>query len=519
MLVVLDGFGYRKERSGNAIAQAKMPFWNALCSTHRSSLLKASGPDVGLLPGYVGNSEVGHLTLGAGRVVPSILALFNKALDDKTFFQNKMLTEKFLSLKASGKALHLMGLLSDAGVHSHTYHLQGLLQLAHQLGLEKVYIHAFLDGRDTPPFSAKKYLSWLEDFCHQLGCGTIASIHGRFYAMDRDNNWDRIQKSYDLLCGMQHLTEKKVSWQEAVDKAYHSGMSDEFMLPELLNPDGVIQPGDGIVFFNVRPDRAQQLTESFINPLFKHFKNRYNTGNQQLAFFVTTTRYKKNFAAFNNDILFQNITVKNTLLDEIAQQNTQPPPIFITAETEKFAHVTYFFRGMEETQLPHENRVIIPSIKAKDYVQHPEMSAPLITSTLIHSLRSNPAYFYLVNYANADMVGHSGNFAATVKACEILDQQLALLYHEVIERLDGLLVITADHGNAEEKIDEFGSPLTAHTTNPVPFVLVTKKKNRSNLAKQPFEQEPVFGLAHVAPTILKFMNLTVPLSMEQKTIF
>lgn len=520
MLVILDGFGYRPDRSGNAIAQAKMPAWKALCTNHRSILLKASGADVGLLPGYIGNSEVGHLTLGAGRIIPSVLRLFHEAIDNKSFFESKILLERFLALKASGKALHLMGLVSDAGVHSHTYHLEALVQLAHQIGLKKVFIHAFLDGRDTPPFSAKTYLSKLGSYCEQWHCGTIASIHGRFYAMDRDNNWDRTQKSYDLLCGPPQPPGTATTWQEALDKAYQKGISDEFVLPQLLVPDATIKQGDGVVFFNVRPDRALQLTESFINPSFKYFKNWCNTGNQQLAFFITPTQYAKDFAAFNNDVLFKDISVDHTLLDEITQQ-LQPlaPPVFITAESEKRAHVTYFFRGMREIQLPNERRVIIPSIKTKDYVHHPEMSAPLITSTLIHSLRSNPAYFYLVNYANADMVGHSGNFIATVKACEILDQQLALLYHEVVERLNGLLVITADHGNAEEKIDAQGNPLTAHTANPVPFVLAGKKMILNSATKQPFGHEPVYGLANVAPTMLKFMNLTIPSIMEQKTIF
>lgn len=513
MLVILDGFGYRSARDGNAIANAKMPFWSYLCGQYPSALLKASGQEVGLLPGFIGNSEVGHLTLGAGRVIPSVLKRFHDAIANKSIFGNKTLIENFKKLKTSGKALHLIGLLSDAGVHSHEDHLFALLKMAKDQGLDTIFIHAFLDGRDTPPKSASIYLQRLEDLCITLGTGTIASIQGRFYAMDRDHNWDRTQTSYQALCGK--ITPlAPISWQEALKKSYQNNITDEFVVPTILDPQGFIQSGDGVIFFNFRPDRAQQLTQAFINPDFGHFANKLNTGDS-LAFFITTTRYNQNF---KNPILFERETVAHTLLDEIAMQKQQAP-VYIIAETEKYAHVTYFFRGMEDKQLASETRVLIPSIKTKNYIQHPEMSAPSITQSLIHSLRSKPAFFYLVNYANADMVGHSGNFAATIKACEILDQQLALLYHEVVDRLDGTLIITADHGNAEEKIDPAGNPLTAHTTNPVPFLIASKKKYKKIKTTKAFCQEPILGLAHGAPTILKVMGLSIPKAMEQETIF
>lgn len=517
MLIVLDGFGHSKKNEGNAIASSHMPFWHYLCANYPSALLHASGPDVGLLPGFVGNSEVGHMTLGSGRVTPSVLKRFHEEIDSGSFFKNKILTEKIISLKESGGALHLMGLLSDAGVHSHEYHLQAIIKLAHILGLSRVFIHVFLDGRDTLPTSAKLYLQRLDDYCSAWQCGSIATIQGRFYSMDRDNNWQRTQRAYQALIG--YLVPQAATWQIALEQAYHTGTTDEFVPPYLINPDGIIRPGDGVVFFNFRPDRARQLTQAFIDPNFTHFENMLNTGNGRLAFFVTTTRYSQDFALFNNQILFKQDPITHTLLDQIALQSSNPPPTYIIAETEKYAHVTYFFRGLDDKQLPSEMRVLIPSLKEKNYINHPEMSGPAITNALIRSLRTNPAFFYLVNYASPDMVGHSGNFKATVKACEIIDQQLALLYHEVVQRLNGTLIITADHGNAEEKIDAQGNQLTAHTSNPVPFIVIRKKSATKAHKPLILPEEPHFGLANAAPTILKLMGLPIPPEMEQETIF
>ncbi len=519
MLVILDGFGYRAARNGNAIAHAKMPFWNFLCTNYPTALLNASGDAVGLLDGYMGNSEVGHLTIGAGRVIPSPLKKFHDAIDNGSFFNNKTLIEKLTKLKHTNASLHLMGLVSDGGVHSHEYHLQALIKLAHQIGITKVFIHAFLDGRDTPPTSAATYLDRLEKLCTSLDCGTIASIHGRFYAMDRDKNWERTKTSYDLLCGINTPAIRYTSWRDALSDAYKNNTTDEFVTPQLLTPDGIIKPGDGVIFFNFRPDRARQLTETFINQSFQHFANPRNTGNKSLLFFITATRYQKEFDRYNNDIIFEQDTIDHTLLDEIAEQTKHDPKrVFLIAETEKYAHVTYFFRGMKDIQLPQENRILIPSIKARSYAATPEMAAPIITETLIESLQKNPAFFYLINYANADMVGHSGDFAATIKACEILDQQLAALYHKVVEQLDGTLIITADHGNAEEKIDEHGNPRTAHTCNPVPFIVVHGRKEHTVGPLKPFQEPALLGLAHIAPTLLTIMGLKIPQEMEKKMI-
>ncbi len=505
MLVILDGFGHRNEKKGNAIALANMPFWHSLHSQYPSTQLSAAGSDVGLLDGFMGNSEVGHLTLGAGRIIPSPLKKIHDAINNGSLAHNTVLLERLAQLKKSGGVLHFMGLLSDAGVHSHQDHLHALLKIACDNGIASIFIHPFLDGRDTPPRSAATYLEQLQTECARLGRGAIASIQGRFYAMDRDNNLDRTQKSYDVLYGLISQN-SPTTWPEALAAAYSNNIDDEFVPPTLINPQGVIKPGDGVIFFNFRPDRARQLTQAFIG----------QNNNKPLAFFITAARYDQQFT---NDFLFEETQVEQTLLDEIARQTSTPPPVFIVAETEKYAHVTYFFRGMREIQLPQEQRTLAPSIKAKNYIEHPEMSAPTITSTLIRSLRSKPAYFYLVNYANADMVGHSGNLAATIKACECLDQQLALLYHEVVERLEGTLIITADHGNAEEKIDEQGNPLTAHTANSVPFVVASKKSRKKGGNASTFDKKPTQGLAHVAPTILALMGLTIPSVMEQKTIF
>lgn len=518
MLIILDGFGYRINKQGNAVAHAQMPFFNSLSTQYPFQCLHASGPYVGLLPGYMGNSEVGHLTIGAGRVVPSPLKRVHDAIKDGSFMRNKILLDRFSELGKTGKPLHLVGLLSDAGVHSHEQHFQVVLALAKKAGIAKVYIHAILDGRDVAPTSAATYLDRLESYCADLGCGVIASISGRFYAMDRDANWQRTRVAYDVLCGSGRRQDgQDVPWRVALALSYVNQVTDEFVSPQLLQADGFIKPGDGVFFINFRPDRARQLTEAFINPAFEHFANPINTGNGSLSFFMTMMRYKDSFAQFNNDILFDPILIEHTLLDEVAAQLRAPEPeTFLIAETEKYAHVTYFFHGMRERQAAHETRVMIPSLKVKDYTQHPEMSATYITSALIHSLRSQPACLYVVNYANADMVGHSGDFLATVKACEVIDQQFAILYHEVVERLGGCLVITADHGNAEEKVSADGKPLTAHTTNPVPFVVVSSRYQHKVTAVAPME--PVFGLAHVAPTVLHIMGLSIPSVMEQQIL-
>ena len=503
MLLILDGFGYRKEKGGNAIVAANMPNWQNLVKNYPNLLLKASGKAVGLLEGYMGNSEVGHTCMGSGRIVKTVLVKFHEAIENKTFFKNKLLIKNFEILKKESKSLHLMGLLSDAGVHSHQSHLYALIHLAKQVGLQKVFIHAFLDGRDTPAKSASIFLEKLENLCEKLNCGKIATLSGRFYAMDRDNNWDRTQVCYNILTKKQNNPEQ--TWQQVLQNSYKNNITDEFLEPIQLIKNGTIQKNDGVFFFNFRLDRARQLTESFINPEFNHFPvKNLNPTNNTLSFFITTTRYKKEFQKFSNDILFKKEKIKHTLLDKISEQTNKK--VFVIAETEKYAHVTYFFRGVVEKRLPNEKYTLIPSIKVKNYVDHPEMSAKKITDEILQSLQTDPAYFYLVNYANPDMVGHSGNFDATIKACECVDKQLGKLYKQIIEKMNGTIFITGDHGNAEET-------KTSHTQNPVVFMVVNK--NLKHPKENVEYEKPEFGLSNIAPTILKYLGLKVPEEMDK----
>jgi len=518
MLIILDGFGYRKETAGNATAAANMPNYKKWLTMYPNKLISASGKKVGLLPGFIGNSEVGHTCMGSGQCVKTVLAHFHDAIQDRSFFKNKTLIKNFEKLKKENKCLHLMGLVSDGGVHSHEENLYAIIELAQNVGIKDVYIHAFLDGRDVAQKSAELYLKKLEQTCDKFACSRIASLHGRFYAMDRDNNWNRIQKTYDVLCKNSATDEAQdLNWREVLQDSYSQNITDEFVQPTRILKNGYIKPGDGVLFFNFRPDRARLLAQIFIDPEFNKFKTEdLNSTTGTLAFFITTTRYKKEFANFNNEILFEKEKIEHTLLDEISEQTKKP--VFVIAETEKYAHVTYFFRGMTEKQLPNETYKLIPSIKVKTYVDNPEMSAQKITEEVLKSLQTDPAYFYLMNYANPDMVGHSGDFDATVKACEFLDIQLEKLYDQVVEKQNGTIFITADHGNAEEMVDEkTGKPRTAHTNNPVVFLMINKSLQHE--PKDVQYLQPTTGVANIASTILKHLGLDVPNQMEQETIF
>jgi 2,3-bisphosphoglycerate-independent phosphoglycerate mutase len=499
MLVILDGFGYTANTTGNSIAKANMPEWTKILENHPNTLLHASGKYVGLPDGYIGNSEVGHTCIGAGRIIKTNFETLNELIKDESFFLNEKLLKLFATLKQNNKPLHLIGLLSDAGVHSHIKHFFAFIKLAKQVGVPNVYIHAILDGRDTEEKSAETYLKKLEVFCSEQQFGKIVTLHGRFYAMDRDKNWERTEKCYNSLCGN---NAKPQLWLEVLDSSYKNNVTDEFIEPTILDQECTIQDGDGIVFLNFRTDRTRQITRSFIDPDFSEFK----TLKKKLAFFFTITRYDESFKKFDNEVLFEQAVIKNTLLDEISSQATNKK-VFIIAETEKYAHVTYFFKGKRDTQLPHETRVLIPSIKAKTYIDHPKMSSGEITNKLIESLQTNPAYFYLVNYANADMVGHSGNLEATAKACEDLDMQIKKLYEEVVVKQNGTIFFTADHGNAEEME---GKHKTSHTINPVPFV-ICNQKNKNTKTTQSIQKE--YGIANIAPTILEHLQLKAPKEM------
>ncbi|MCX5922894.1 MAG: 2,3-bisphosphoglycerate-independent phosphoglycerate mutase [Candidatus Dependentiae bacterium] len=497
VLVILDGFGYHKGTIGNAIAQAKNPTINSWLRTYPNTLLKSSGTAVGLPEGYIGNSEVGHITIGSGRIVQQPLTIINNAITDGSFSANPTLVDDLKKLQTTGKSLHIIGLLSDAGIHSNQKHLYAFLQAAADCGIKNIIVHPFLDGRDTPPQSAAHYLQELETFLHNLGCGIIGSIHGRFYAMDRDHHWQRTEQSYHTLTMQQ--TNKTHSWQEILKESYANDITDEFIKPIQLTPKAVIKSGSGIIFFNIRPDRARQLTQCFVDT---HF-DKFPTQQLNLTFFITPVTYS---SALKTDVLFEHPVVPNTLKEVLDANNKS---MLAVAETEKYAHVTYFFAGGKEKVFHNETRILVPSIEAITYVKNPEMSAEHITQVVIKSLKKVPKDFYIINYANADMVGHSGDLQATIKAIECLDRELKKLFEIVVEQMDGTMYVTADHGKAEEMINADGTPRTAHTTNCVPFIMLRKDLENSDY------QLPLTQLADIAPFILETMGLSVPNEMKR----
>lgn len=495
-LIILDGFGYRKEKEYNAIAQARTPHLTAWYKKFPHTFLSASGTSVGLPDNYAGNSEVGHITIGTGRIIEQPIMILDKALADKSFFKNPILLQSLAALRKTGNALHIMGLLSDGGVHSEAKYLYAFVDAAHQHGIKHLFIHPFLDGRDVPPKSAYAYLEQLDNALTTFEYGSIGSIHGRFYAMDRDNHWDRTQKSYNVLTQEQDYPPRP--WQEVLESQYAKGITDEFIIPTQIDPTSTIQKGDGIIFFNVRPDRARQITACFVDPTFTHFPVK----KLNLTCFVTPVDYGNNL---KTDVLYPHTPAKNTLKDVIANAGKT---IFSIAETEKYAHVTYFFNDGREAAEPTEKRVIIPSLATRDYVDNPQMSGAAITQSVIESLSTDPADFYLINYANADMVGHSGNLQATIKAVECLDEQLNKLYEQIVVKMQGTMYITADHGNAEDKYDPISKqPRTSHTTNPVPFLMI--KEGLPTTTGLPLTQ-----LADIAPWVLKNIGLVVPEEMK-----
>lgn len=497
-LVILDGYGYRTDPSGNAIAHAQKPTLDYLWQTYPHTILEAAGTAVGLLPDMIGNSEVGHLTIGAGRVVPQIITLIHRAIDDGSFFTNKLLNEQLKKINRGNK-LHIMGLLSDAGVHSHEKHLFAYREAAQQAGIKEIIIHPFLDGRDTPPQSAAVYLRRLADHIKNTEI-RIGSIHGRYYAMDRDHHWDRIEQSYRVLTEEQNIAFRQ--WHEVLDYYYNKQIYDEFIPPTQLDHDAIIRDGDGIIFFNFRPDRARELTTAFVDPDFNAFKRKQ----LQLAFFLTTANYGLDLPVTS---MFDQKPIHHTLKESISNAGKT---IFSIAETEKYAHVTYFFGGGQEAPFAHEERLLIPSIPVKNYISHPEMSAKKITAAVLASLKNNPKDFYIINYANADMVGHSGDFAATVKAIECLDHEVKQLYDTIVLNDNGTLIVAADHGNAEEKFDPIANqPRTAHTKNPVPFIFIKKGLEDKTYAM------PHDSIATIAPFILHDLNLAIPPEMQRLT--
>lgn len=495
VLVILDGFGYRQDPSGNAILHAQKPTYDYLWSTYPHTTLEAAGRSVGLLPGMIGNSEVGHFTIGAGRVVPQPAARINQSIDDGTFFTQPTLQAMLSTLK-SDNTLHIMGLLSDAGVHSCMKQVFAFIKAAHKAGVKNIVVHPFLDGRDSPPKSAALYLEQLSSYLNNVG-GTIGSLQGRFFAMDRDHNWERTEQSYRVMTEPQPIA--FTNWQDVLAYYYDKSITDEFIPPTQLSHRGVIHDHDGIIFYNFRPDRARQLTAAFIDPQFNYFERQ----KLDLSFFITPVSYGLNL---HTTTLFDQKPIDHTLKEVL---DNAGKTIFSIAETEKYAHVTYFFDGGKEQKFTHEERVLIPSLPLKNYIEHPAMSADKITDAVLYSLAHDIRDFYLINYANADMVGHSGDFDATVKAIECLDHELQRLYDAVVVQRQGTLIITADHGNAEEKYDPItNQPHTAHTVNPVPFIFVKQglENKHSSL--------PHGSIASIAPFILAQMGIEVPKEMK-----
>ncbi len=518
-LIILDGFGYRAEKKYNAIAHAYMPHFNAWWQKYPHALLRASGSAVGLPDNMIGNSEVGHLTIGAGRVIDQPMKIWLEAIADHSFAHNHVLTTQLERLHSVGGALHIIGLLSDAGIHAHEKEIYAVIDAAIKAGIKKIVVHPILDGRDVPPQSAHEYLMHLMQLIRQYNHGRIiiGSLHGRFYAMDRDNNWDRIEKSYRVLTESFDRLRMTgpgpfFSWEKVLERNYAHNITDEFIPPTQLDSSAIVHNGDGIIFCNVRPDRARELAECFVQNEFAHFVIKP----LNLTFFITPVSYDIHLATIP---LFPRPVIGNTLKDILAAHHKT---IFSIAETEKYAHVTYFFRGEKEEPVVTETRKLIHSMDLQSYAARPEMRASEITQAVIASLQSSPADFYLINYANADMVGHSGNFGATIKAVEFLDTQLGILYEEIVEKMNGTLYITADHGKAEDMFDEVTKqPRTAHTSNPVPFLMINPLSHKASeglrkASKGVKDGElPLQGLADVAPFILENMGIKVPDEMKK----
>lgn len=491
LTLVLDGWGYREDSDANAIALAQTPVWDRLWNEHPHALIHGSGSDVGLPQGQMGNSEVGHLNLGAGRVVVQEFTRISQAIDNGDFFTNPALTQAVDCAKSAGKAVHILGLLSDGGVHSHSDQLRAMVELAVQRGVDKVYLHAFLDGRDCPPRSAESYIQDMQATFDQLGKGRFASLIGRYFAMDRDNRWQRVQQAYDLITqGKSEFTAPDALC--AVQDAYARGESDEFIQATTIVPPGehplTVEDGDVLIFMNYRADRARQLTRSFIQADFNSFPRHAVA---KLADFVTLTEYS---ADYDVSVAYPTAPLKNVFGEIIANQGLRQLRI---AETEKYAHVTFFFNGGREEVFNGEERIMVPSPDVPTYDLQPEMSAAELTDKLVTAITSGKYNTIICNYANPDMVGHTGNLAATIKAIETLDACLGRVV-DALKQVGGEALITADHGNAEQLCNRHtGQAHTAHTSNPVPLIFVGRP---ARLAESG-------SLCDIAPTMLALMNL------------
>jgi 2,3-bisphosphoglycerate-independent phosphoglycerate mutase len=503
-LIILDGFGYSPEREGNAIAQAEMPFYNELLEKYPHTLLQASGECVGLPKGVMGNSNVGHLCMGAGRVVRTDIEHINHEIRTGGFYQNLVLNTAMDNAVKHDKALHLMGLVSDGMVHSSQEHAYALLRLAKDCEVRRVYVHCFLDGRDTPPESADKYVAMMQDKCRELGIGEIASLVGRYYAMDRDKRWERNERAYRLL--VHGEGERATDPIAAIKRSYDRGVTDEFVEPIVMTggdgkPVATIQDGDSVVFFNFRADRARQITSALAVPGFDDFP----TPNRPHTHFVCFAVYDKTYPL---PVAFPPELPRNILAGVFAANEIEN---FRLSETEKYAHVTYFFNGGTEREFPHEKRLLVPSPKVATYDLMPEMSAFKITDKFLRVLDERETDVFIVNFANPDMVGHTGKLDKTIEACQHVDICLGWITRAMASA-QGTVLITADHGNAEMMIDpKTGEPHTAHTTNPVPFVLIDEDSVGVKLRGEG-------ALEDVAPTMLGLLGIDQPAEMTGKDL-
>ena len=502
VLLILDGYGERKEKEGNAIALAKTPVMDRLKKEFPYVEGQASGLFVGLPDGQMGNSEVGHMNMGAGRIVYQELTRITKSIQDGDFFENKALKAAVEHCKKEDSALHFMGLVSSGGVHSHIEHIYGLLELAKRSGLKKVYLHAFLDGRDTPPDSGKSFLLAVEKKMQELGVGEIATISGRYYAMDRDKNYDRVEKAYRAM--VDGTGEKASSVEAAIDDSYAKKVYDEFVLPTVIEKDGAVHTvsdGDAMIFFNFRPDRAREICHAFCDDDFSFFER----GARKNIFFVCFTDYDPTIP--NKHVAFEKEEIHNTLGEVVSNLGKNQLRI---AETEKYAHVTFFFNGGKEEPYENEDRILVPSPKeVPTYDLKPEMSCYTVTEKLTEAIHSGKYDLVVANFANPDMVGHTGVLPAAIKAIEVVDECMGKVV-DAVESMHGNLFILADHGNADIMIDEkTGEPYTAHTTNPVPFILVSEEKHKLREGG---------CLADVAPTLLELMGIPQPKEMTGKSL-
>ncbi len=501
MLMILDGFGINDNEKANAVKLANTPNIDKLMKTWPTTEIYTSGLKVGLPDGQMGNSEVGHTNIGAGRIVYQDLTRITKSIEDGDFFSIKEITGAIENCKKNHSKLHIMGLLSDGGVHSHIRHLVALLEVAKRKDFDDVYVHCFLDGRDTPPATGESYISQLEEKMKEKEVGKIASISGRFYSMDRDKRWERVEKAYDAL--VKGEGEKATSAISAIESSYQQEVFDEFVLPTVIcnsnnDPVATIQDKDSVIFFNYRPDRAREITRSLVDPEFDGFATKPLD-----LYYVCFTQYDETIP--NVQIAFKPESLKNTFGEYVSNQGLSQLRI---AETEKYAHVTFFFNGGEEKQYPGEDRILVPSPKVQTYDMQPEMSAVEVTDKVVEAIESDKYDCIILNYANPDMVGHTGNLEAAIKAIETIDECVERVVL-AIEEKNGIILMTADHGNAEQMIDyKTGEPHTAHTTNVVPLVLIGVEGVQLKTGK----------LADLAPTMLDLMGLQKPEEMTGESI-